>query len=68
LIAVDKTLFDQLKELSHKKQLKESELKESEENIMLLKQGKFITDNDMDDFLQLKSIISFVVQIKCILA
>ena len=55
LIAVDKMLFERLKELSAKKQFKEEELNEDAEDIDILKKGKFITDNDMDDFLLLKS-------------
>ncbi len=59
LISIDKVLFERLKEFSNNQQFEESELDESEENIELLKRGKFVTDNDMDDFLQLKSIFSF---------
>ena len=58
LISVDKILFDCLKNFSGKKQFKEEELNEDADNIALLKKGKFITDNDMDDFLQIKYMLN----------
>ena len=59
-LSIEKSLYDQLKQLVGNKQFEESELNEDEENILLLKKGKFITDNDMDDFLQLKAVLNSI--------
>ncbi len=58
LITVDKPLYDKLKHLVNVKQFDDNALNEDKENIVLLKKGKFLTENDMDDFLQFKATLS----------